>query len=59
MTTEPVSPHRPDYAGIDVQVVRCPYCRKPVRGLLAGCPKDGCRRREIAEDHAYTRSQDL
>lgn len=58
MTTDP-APVRPDYAAIDVQVVRCPFCRKPVRGLLAGCDEDDCRRRENAEDHAFARSQDL
>lgn len=39
--------------------VTCPFCSRPVPGLLAGCDQDDCRKRENAEDHAYSRSLDV
>ena len=36
----------------------CPYCGKPVAGLLAGCTDGHCKRLELDADDAYKRSLD-
>lgn len=38
--------------------VSCPSCGGLVDGLLAGCARADCRRREIAEDAAFERLAD-
>lgn len=40
------------------QTVQCPYCGNEVPGLLSGCDKAECRRREIAADAAFERAAD-
>ncbi|MCW6003933.1 hypothetical protein K1W54_04955 [Micromonospora sp. CPCC 205371] len=64
MTLSPLDDRDPapvgrDWAALNVQLVRCPFCLKLLPGLLAGCDEDDCRRLENAEDHAYTRSLDV
>jgi hypothetical protein len=41
------------------QHATCPTCGGPVAGLLAGCPKSGCRVADIADDIALDRRCDL
>lgn len=38
--------------------ITCPYCRRPVAGLLSGCTEPECRSREIAADAAFRRAVD-
>lgn len=41
------------------QLVVCPYCGKPVAGLLSGCTEPACWRLELDDDRALERTQDL
>lgn len=38
---------------------RCPFCGKPVPGLLSGCPEWACTVRELNDDQAFARSAGL
>ncbi|WP_033338993.1 hypothetical protein [Catenuloplanes japonicus] len=41
------------------QSVTCPYCQRPVAGLLSGCEQPACVSAEIAADARFQRAVDL
>lgn len=41
------------------QLVTCPTCGLPVPGLLAGCDRPACRRRDLDDDRAHERANDI